>query len=135
MAFELVRTIGDDTRPFETILGTDAEAYDRHQIVTLASGRLTGAGVDSTGTQKFVTISAQAAEATAVTPIPVIRLDGDMEFRTQSSGVIAVTAIGDSYTLDTDQTGITTTTTNGVFEITGTDGANPSNVTGLFKQV
>ena len=135
MAFELIKTIADDTRPFEYILGTDAEAYERHEILTLASGRLTKAGVDSTGTQKFVAISAQAAETTAVTPIPVIRLDGDMEFRTQSSGVIAVTAIGDSYTLDTDATGITTTTTNGVFEITGTDGASPSNVTGLFKQV
>ena len=135
MGFELIKTIADDTRPFEYILGTDAEAYDRHEILTLASGRLTKAGVDSTGTQKFVAMAAQAAEATAATPIPVIRLDGDMEFRTQSSGIIAVTAIGNSYTLDTDATGITTTTTNGVFEITGTDGANPSNVTGLFKQV
>ena len=135
MAFELIQTIADDTRPFEYILGTDAEAYERHEILTLASGRLTKAGVDSTGTQKFVAMAAQTAETTATTPIPVIRLDGDMVFRTQSSGQIAVTAVGNSYTLDTDATGITTTTTNGVFEIFSTDGETTSTVTGAFKQV
>lgn len=120
------------TQPHEYIIGTDAEAYVRGEILTLASGVLTKAGVDSTGTQKFVCMNDQAAEATAVTPIGVMRLRGTMLFKTKSSGQIAATAIGAVYTLAADALGITTTITNGVFEIKETDGATVSEVVGFF---
>ena len=134
MAFLVHRNLSRDYYPFEFILGTDAEAYTRGEILTLASGRLTKAGVDSTGTQKFLANNAQAAEATATTPISVMRLFDDVQYVTENPGSLTAADIGNVYTLNTDADGITTTTTNGVFELAEVFTLNDQNfVSGYLK--
>lgn len=130
---KIVTTEGKAIPNFEYILGTDTEAYALGEILTLASGRLTKAGLDSDGTQLFICMKGQAAETTAVTPIPVVRLRPEIVLEAVSSGQLAATTVGTLVTLDAAATGVTATATKGVFTIRSTDGATKSKVTGSFE--
>lgn len=117
--------------PFEYLLMTNAEAVSLGQALVLTSGRLTKAG--ATVKPQFIAGKTQAAEATAVTPIPVWRVDSLQEWTTQSTATVAATLRGAKVTLHTDGLLVTATTTSGVFEIDETDGATTtSNVSGRF---
>lgn len=133
MAFKIVKRLQTQDSPFEYYLLTDAEGVTLGEGLVQTSGRLTKAA--ATATPEFIAMKTQAAEATAVTPIPVIRImEGDI-FSTQSMATVASTLVGAKVTLHTDGLLVTATTTNGVFEIVSTDGATTtSNVTGMFRR-
>jgi hypothetical protein len=119
--------------PWEYYLLTDAEGVTMGEGLVQTNGRLTKAG--ATVTPEFIAQRAQAAEATSVTPIPVIRVKEDREFETTSTATVAATLIGSKVTLATNGTQVTATTTSGVFEVSHTDGATTnSTVRGYFRR-
>lgn len=135
MAFRVHKLTNQMYNDVEYILGTDAEAFELGEILTLASGRLTKAGVDSTGTQRYLSLVEQAAEATAVTPLCVRRLRDDDEYFVENDVNLTDANRGDIVTLDAAATGITATTTNGVFEIARVFTLNGQNfVSGYLKR-
>lgn len=132
MAFNYVARDAVNIPPFENrLLLTNAEAAVLGEGLVLTSGRLTKVG--ATATPEWISNRAQAAEATSVTPLSVIRNQPQYLWETTSTGQIPVSAIGSLYTIHTDGAQITTTTTNGVFEVVETDGATLSRVKGYFK--
>ena len=77
----------------------------------------------------------QTLEATSVTPIPVIRVTENQEWKNTSNATVASTLVGNKVTLHTDGLVVTGTTSSGVFEITYTDGTTTtSNVRGMFRR-
>lgn len=131
MAFYLVAK--RQSSPIEYYLGTDAEAYVRGEALVQTSGRLTKCG--ATATPEFICVKTQAAESTAVTPIPVIRVTEDQEWSNTSTATVANTLVGNKVTLHTDGATVTATTSSGVFEISQTDGATTnSKVKGFFRR-
>lgn len=130
---KIVKGFQQPTQPIETRVGTNAEAFVVGEILTLSSGVLTKAGVDSTGTQMYVCL-ANVTGATGVENVPVVKLRKDLQFEATSSATVAATLKGQAVTLTADATGVTATTTNGVFVIDETDGATTnSKVVGHFK--
>jgi hypothetical protein len=133
MAFKVVKRLTADTEPFEYYLGTDAEAYTLGEALVQTSGRLTKCG--ATAAPEFICMKTQAAEATAATPIPVIRVRETTEFATTSTATVADTVVGSKVTLHTDGLTVTATTNSGVFEISQTDGATTNSaVRGYFRR-
>ena len=133
MPFSIHKNLGRDYYPYEEILGTDAEAYTRGQIAKLTSGRLTQADGTSAGSQTFLVDNAQAAQTTASTPIRVLRIFDDVEYVVENPGGLAAANIGTKYTLNSDADGITTTSTDGVFELVSVFTLNNTNfVSGMF---
>lgn len=133
MAFKVVGSLDGAQPPFEYFLLTNNEAAVLGEAFVQTSGRLTKCG--ATATPEFIAVRSQAAEATAVTPLPVIRVTEMMEFSTQSMATVAVTVVGTKVTLHTDGLLVTATATNGVFLISATDGATTtSNVKGYFRR-
>lgn len=133
--FNYIGRVGSNVPPFENkFLLTNAEGSTLGEALTLngATGRLTKTG--ATATPDYIAIRTQTAEATSVTPLPVIQVQETLEFETTSTGQIPVTAIGSKYTIHTDGLQITTTTTAGVFQVTATDGATLSRVRGFFRR-
>lgn len=130
--FRPLRRPGMGELPFEYEQMTDAEAAALGEGLVLTSGKLTKVG--ATATPQFIA----AASASAATPgatIPVWRVDELQEWTTQSTATVATTLIGSKVTIHTDGLKVTATTTNGVFEISETDGATTtSNVRGRFRQ-
>lgn len=131
MAFDIVNSDQGRDFPYEYRVGTNAEEFVKGEILTLSSGVLTKAGVDTDGTQLFV-CQKTVTGATGVANVPVVRLRRDIIFETTSSGTIAASAVGSKYTLSAAATGITDTTTKGCFEVSKTDGATASTVQGRF---
>lgn len=122
----------ENSQPLEKYIGTNAEAFVLGEIVILSSGVLTKAGVDSTGEQQFVVMSAGTGDGSTEN-IYVTKLRRDMQFEATSSATVAATLVGSAVTLTAAATGVTATTTNGVFVIDETDGATTnSNVVGHF---
>ena len=131
MAFTLINSEQRLSAPIEYRIGTNTEAFTIGEIAKLSSGVLTSADVNSAGSQHYVVL-ADVTGATGVANVPVTRLRRDLTFRVMSTGQVAATTIGNYYTLHTDRKSITATTTNGIFEITKTDGAATSTVEGRF---
>lgn len=133
MSFKRVKRIANTETPFEYYLGTDAEAYVLGEALVQTNGRLTKCA--ATATPEFICMKTQAAEATAVTPLPVERISEYDIFSTQSMATVASTLVGAKVTLHTDGLLVTATTTSGVAEIVSTDGATTtSNVTLMFRR-
>lgn len=133
MPLKLVNRLITFSEPVEQYLGTNSEAYTFGEALVLTSGRLTKCG--ATATPEFVALKAQAAEATAVTPIPVIRVMEDMIFETTSTATVATTLLGAKVTLHTTGGEVTATTSSGVATIITTDGKTTnSNVTVAFRR-
>jgi hypothetical protein len=131
MAFTLFRPGGK--RDIEYYLMTDAEAVTLGEALVQTSGRLTKCG--ATAPPEFIALKTQAAEATAVTLVPVIRITEMQEWKTTSMATVAVTLVGAKVTLHTDGLLVTATTASGVFEISGTDGVTTtSKVRGYFRR-
>jgi hypothetical protein len=134
MAFKVYKRLTPKTEPFEYLLGTDNEAYTLGEALTQTSGRLTIAAVDTTQPE-YICMKTQAAESTAATPIPVIRITDDIEFETTAGATTAVTLVGAKVTLGATALGTTATTTNGIFKISYTDGVTDGGVVrGYFKR-
>ena len=131
--FKLVNRLSTFNQSIEQLLGTNSEAYVIGEALVLTNGRLTKCG--ATATPEFISVKAQAAEPTAVTPIAVIRVQEDMIFSTTSTATVAATLIGNKVTLHTDGASVTATTSSGVATIISTDGATTnSNVTVSFRR-
>jgi len=131
--FKLVNRLSTFNQSIEQLLGTNSEAYTAGEALVLTSGRLTKCA--ATATPEFISVKAQAAEATAVTPIAVLRVQEDMIFSTTSTATVAATLVGAKVTLHTDGASVTGTTSSGVATIVSTDGATTnSNVTVSFRR-
>ena len=133
MAFKLFSTRDGASPPYEYYLMTDSEAVTIGEALVQTSGRLTKCGADAT--PEFIAVNTQAAEATAVTPVPVIRVTEMQEWSNTSNATVADTLVGNKVTLHTDGLVVTATTSSGVFLITYTDGATTtSSVRGIFRR-
>ena len=131
--FKQATSLDGSSDPLEYYLLTDAEAATAGEALVQTSGRLTKCG--ATSTPEFIAVCDRTAETTSVTPLPVIRVKDNREFETTSSATVAVTLIGAKVTLNTNGTQVTATTTNGVFEVSHTDGATTnSTVRGYFRR-
>lgn len=131
--FKLVNRLSSFNQSVEQLLGTNAEAYTEGEALVLTSGRLTKCG--ATATPEFICLKTQAAEATAVTPLPILRVQEDMIFSTTSTATVAATLIGAKVTLHTTGGEVTATTASGVATIVSTDGKTTnSNVTVSFRR-
>lgn len=130
--FTPVKSLDGASDPFEYYLLTDNEAAEMGEGFVQTSGRLTKVG--ATATPEFIALRTQAAETTSITPLPVVRVDDEREWECMSTATVAATLVGSKVTLSTAATGVTATTTSGVFLISGTDGATTtSRVRGYFK--
>lgn len=133
MPLKLVNRLSTFNQSIEQLLGTDNEAYTAGEALVLTSGRLTKCG--ATATPEFVSVKAQAAESTAVTPIAVLRVQEDMVFSTTSTATVAATLVGAKVTLHTTGGEVTATTSSGVATIVATDGKTTnSNVQVSFRR-
>lgn len=131
--FKQASSLDGTSDPYEYYLLTDAEAATIGEALVQTSGRLTKCG--ATATPEFIAIRTQAAEATSVTPLPVIRVKDNREYETLSSATVAATLIGAKVTLNADGLRVTATTSSGVFEISHTDGVTTnSTVRGYFRR-
>jgi len=118
---------------FEYLLGTNDEAYTLGEALSLSSGALTACAATTTPT--FICMKTQAAETTAVTPLPVIRVTEDQEYATTLSASGTGLYIGDAVTISADSLEATATTGSGVFYLSEIfdSGADGSVVHGYFK--
>jgi len=133
MAFKRVGSLKTSQSPIEYYLLADNEGATLGEALVQTSGRLTKCG--ATATPEFIALKTQAAEATSVTPLPVERVAEDTEYESVSTATVAASLVGSKVTLHTDGLFPTATTTNGVFEISRTDGANTnSRVRGYFRR-
>jgi hypothetical protein len=133
--FKLTHLPNGNVPPTLYYLGTNAEAYVVGEVLKLTNGRLTKASVDNqlVYDQMFICMKAQAAEATAVSYIPVYEITNDMEFECPSDDAIPVADLDSlALTLNAGATGVTATTTNGVFQARYTDAV--SKVRGHFTK-
>lgn len=113
MAFRKYKDFQANQQGMDKLIGTDSEAFVLGEILTLAAGLLTKGGVDTTGTQKYICHNAFTGDGASADGF-VHRLREDEQYKVESPGAVVV---GTAYTLSTAATGITTTTTNGVFEV------------------
>lgn len=132
MAFVQSRSIDGSSDPYEYYQVTSAEAITRGEALVQTNGLLTKCG--ATTTPEFIAIASVGA-ATPGGYIPVIRTKEDREFEVFSTATVASTLIGAKVTIDTTGLLVTATQTNGVFEISATDGATTtSRVRGYFRR-
>lgn len=133
MAFVQSSSIDGSSDPYEYYLLADAEGSTLGEAFVQTNGRLTKCG--ATVTPEFIAVRTQAAEATSVTLLPVIRVKEDREFEVMSTATVATTLVGSKVTIDTTGLLVTATTTSGVFLVSSTDGATTnSRVRGLFRR-
>ena len=133
MAFKRVGSLSGSQNPFEYYLLTDNEGATLGEALVQTSGRLTKCG--ATATPEFIAMASRTAEATSVTPLPVIRVSETDEFATTASATVDSTLVGAKVTLEADALRVTATTTSGVFEISYTDGATGGGVCrGYFRR-
>ena len=120
MAF-MLHTTDDGHIPAWEYLPASAIAPKKGMALTLSSGKLAIA----TGTTApiYISMTESASALTAGTIIPVIRVNGNMVFKTTNSAALTGINIGDKVTLHASSgLQITATTTNGVAEIVGMAG-------------
>lgn len=102
----------NNAQPLVRYPGTSAEALVRGQIVKLDSGDLTIADVTSAGTQEY--LMNESATGDGATPLSAFRIQRQQNFETDTA---SLTTVGLKYTLNAAATGITATTTAGVFKV------------------
>lgn len=130
--FTVSKRLDGETTAFEYYMGNNGEAYTLGEALVQTSGLLTKCG--ATAIPEFICMRTQT-EATAVTPLPVVRVNEMIEFETTSIATVASTLLGQKVTLNTDGATITATTASGVFEITATNGATTnSTCRGMFRR-
>ena len=129
MAFRRNKTLDGVSNPFEYYLLTDAEGATEGEALVQTNGRLTKCG--PTATPEFISIKTQVAQATSTTPLPVVRVREDDEYVTSCTGSLTATNIGQKVTLHTDGLQTTTTTTSGVFAVSGLNGTK---IYGYFRR-
>lgn len=131
MAFVQVRSLDGSSDPFEYRKMTNSEPVTLGEALVMSSGRLTKCG--ATSVPQYIALA--SADAGTDVEIPVVMVKEGREFETTSTATVAATLIGSKVTLHTDGLTVTATTTSGVFEITGTDGATTnSTVRGMFRR-
>lgn len=119
--------VGEAFLTYDLFPTTASTSYKLGEILTLSSGALVAAGVDSDGTQKFVCGTDYEAPASGMKPIPVAALTPNQVFRTKFSAAPTSRVAGDKVTLTaTTLDGVTATTTKGVAEIYDMLGATAS---------
>lgn len=132
MAFVQSKSTDGSSDPYEYYQVTSAEAITIGEALVQTSGLLTKCA--ATATPEFIAV-ASAAAATPGAIIPVIRTKDDREFEVLSTATVASTLIGAKVTIDSTGLLVTATTTNGVFEISATDGATTTSRTrGYFRR-
>lgn len=130
MAFIPMRRPGMGEPPFEYYQVTDAEAVVLGEALVQTSGKLTKTA--TTVKPQFVAMKTVAA-ATPGAIIPVVRVDAVEEWETLTASTLAATLVGNKVTINAGGDSVTATTTNGVFEISATDGVtSASRVRGHF---
>lgn len=135
MAFKLERVLSaPNFEQYELYPTTANETYKQGEVLTIASGKVTAAGDDTSGTQMFICGADYVAPASGNLPIPVYRIQPNMVFRVKSYANNSSGVIGTLVTLHTDELQVTATTTNGVFEIIDLlgDGAAGTEILGRF---
>lgn len=133
MAFVQSSSIDGSSDPYEYYLLTDAEGATLGEAFIQTNGRLTKC--PATSIPEFIAVRTQAAEATSVTPLPVIRVKEDREFEVTSTATVAQTLVGSKVTIDATGLLATATTASGVFLISSTDAATTnSRVRGFFRR-
>jgi hypothetical protein len=130
MAFDPIKSIDGGSDPLEYYLLTDGEGSTLGEALVQTNGRLTKCG--ATATPEFIAMRTQAAEATAKTPLPVVRVKEDREYATISTAAVGAALVGQKVTLHTDGAQVTATTASGVFTVSSTDGV--SKVRGYFRR-
>ncbi len=126
MAFKLASRAFGASAAIEYLLGTDDEAYILGEALTLSSGRLTVATGESI--PLFICQKTQAAETTAVTPIPVMRVMPNQEYETMFSTTPSGVVMGSIVTISADGLEATATATDGVFQVSAIDGTEDGSV-------
>ena len=133
MPFKIVDSGKNFSQPVETLLGTNAEAYTEGEALVITSGRLTKCA--ATVTPEAFALKSQAAEATAITPLPFLRVMEDQKYSVRSMATVAASLVGNKVTLHTDGLLTTATTASGVATIISTDGATTtSNLVVSFRR-
>jgi len=133
MAFKIVDSGKNFSQPVEVLLGTNSEAYVEGEALSITSGRLTKCA--ATTTPEGIALKTQAAEATAITPLPFLRVMEDHKYSVKSTATVAATLVGNKVTLHTDGLLTTATTASGVATIISTDGATTtSNLVVSFRR-
>jgi len=133
MPFKIVDSGKNFSQPVETLLGTNAEAYTEGEALVITSGRLTKCA--ATVTPEAFALKSQTAEATAITPLPFLRVMEDQKYSVKSMATVAATLVGNKVTLHTDGLLTTATTASGVATIISTDGATTtSNLVVSFRR-
>lgn len=133
--FSLVKNLnGQNFEITESLPTTASETYTEGEALTLASGALTKAGVDSDGTQMFIALESYAAPATGNRKLFVDRILPTKLYQVKSQADNSATAIGAQVTLHTDRLQVTATTTKGVFEVVDLlgDGEAGTEIIGRF---
>ncbi|MEA4816197.1 MAG: hypothetical protein VB120_04990 [Lachnospiraceae bacterium] len=126
--FLIYSSLNGAVAPTEYYSPTSGETISVGEALKMTSGALTKAS----GTDKPIFVCVGAARGDGF--IPVSRVTEDIEFETLSSATVATSLVGSKVTMGTDGLGVTATTTNGVFQISYTDGATTnSKVRGYFK--
>lgn len=129
MAFKLIKC-GGESVPIESYLMANSEGCTRGQGLALTNGRLTN--VAATAVPEYIAEKTVAASATPTERVPVHRVRSEYVYEVPCTGQILAAALGNKVTINTDGLQVTTTTTSGVFEPVGTDGATTSLVRGHF---
>ena len=108
---KLIKIEGGRINVYEPqLLTVGTTAVVSGQALTLSGGKL----VRATGKPTFVAL----ADGAANTTIPVGRVESNQVYEVALPGAVTV---GNKYTLTTDGTGITTTTSDGVAEVVYAD--------------
>jgi len=94
---------------------TANEAYVKGEVLTIASGKATKAGVDSDGTRLYVCEETMAANAK--TTVKAHMILNHLFYEAICADALTSNAIHTVVTLDSAATGITTTATKGVATI------------------
>lgn len=111
---------------------TTSEAIADGEALVNTAGAMTKCG--STATPDFISNSV-VASSTAPGYVQAIHVLEEQEWETYASVTVASSLIGQKVTINSTGDGVTATTTNGVFEVTYTDGVtNGGVVRGRFRQ-
>ena len=112
---------------------TASEAIADGEALVNTGGAMTKCG--STATPDFISNSVVASATTPTVYVQAIHVLEEQEWETYASVTVASSLIGSKVTINSTADGVTATTTNGVFEVTYTDGVtNGGVVRGRFRQ-
>jgi len=128
MGFKMIKCGGESVPLIHDYLAADNEAIALGEGLALTNGRLTKVG--ATAVPEYISEAAVAASAAPTVKIPVHKVRPEYIYEVACTGQI--TSAGAKHTIHSDGASVTTTTNDGVFEVTYTDGAATSKVRGHF---